>query len=147
MRSKANSRTGQSPLFTETIGTPRNSIRCLPASINNERISNQTTEGHDEGIPLKILVFVFFSYFFLGSKENKIADLLKTVIEQNNQILNWIRKQDRPIDNNTCALLPDDVGVDFPLKTEQDLQLLESYIDNKNNFVCLVCIVASSKYL
>lgn len=56
-----NTPTRQRPLFNETIiGTPPNSIRCLPASINNETISKQTIEGHDEGISLKIVILFYF---------------------------------------------------------------------------------------
>lgn len=56
-----------------------------------------------------------------------------------NQVLEWIRKQDRG-GNNTYTALPDDIGVDLPLKSENDLEKLEVYIAEKNNFLALVCI-------
>lgn len=82
--------------------------------------------------------FQFLNFLFTGEKQ--IADLLKTTREQNNQILGWIRKQDSVRKTTYCAL-PDDMGVDLPLKSEQDLQQLEEYIADKNNFLALVCIL------
>ncbi|KAK9693881.1 protein of unknown function (DUF4806) [Popillia japonica] len=110
-----------SPRFVgNTDATPQSNIR-RPTAIprTRETLTPQTIEEN------------------CGPRDNKfICDSLKTLKEQMNQVLEWIRKQDRG-GNNTYTALPDDIGVDLPLKSENDLEKLEVYIAEKNNFLAL----------
>ncbi|KAK4882874.1 hypothetical protein RN001_006193 [Aquatica leii] len=68
---------------------------------------------------------------------DNITNSLKTIIEQNNQVLEWIRKQNRTPNNAINNTLPEDIEVQFPLKHEDDIQKLEERLEKKNNWLAL----------
>lgn len=64
--------------------------------------------------------------------------MLATIVEQNNQILSWMRQQNEFNTNNlknTDLELP----VQFPLHQEDELKSLETHLENDNNLTELVC--------
>lgn len=73
------------------------------------------------------------------AQENITLTLLKTIKEQNNQILEWIRNQDRAGGfRNENTNVPEDIGILFPINTEQDLEILEDYLKIKANSTAFV---------
>ncbi|KAJ8939051.1 hypothetical protein NQ318_007682, partial [Aromia moschata] len=68
--------------------------------------------------------------------ENKALALLLTIREQNNQILAWIREQNKNKGYNV-TMLPDDLDVQLPLKTNDELERFGIYFSDKNNSTAL----------
>lgn len=54
--------------------------------------------------------------------------------QQNKRILNILEKQESAINQK----LPDDVPVHFPIKTEENLTLLEKYLASSDNVKAIV---------
>lgn len=83
---------------------------------------------------LKYLVFKsFYNFFYTGLKILKEVLFIK---EQNKGILEALNNRG----TGTLRKLPEDIPVDLPLRTETDLSMLETYLENKTKLNELVSI-------
>lgn len=65
--------------------------------------------------------------------EEQILPLLYQIKEQNNEILNFLRKYYSRT-NTLLRTLPDDIPVQLPLNTKEYLDIFENYLENQDNF-------------
>lgn len=65
--------------------------------------------------------------------EEQILPLLYEIKEQNNEIPNFQRKYYSRT-NTLLRTLPDDIPVQLPLNTKEDLDIFENYLENQDNF-------------
>lgn len=67
-----------------------------------------------------------------GAIGNKMLNILITIKEQNNQILAHIRNTQQARSVVTFTL-PENLPLHLPLKTSEDVNLLEEYINDETN--------------
>ncbi|KAK5648044.1 hypothetical protein RI129_002936 [Pyrocoelia pectoralis] len=70
------------------------------------------------------------------NQNDNIIHLLKAIREQNNQILNWIQKQNKVHHNSNGNYA-------LPLKTRDDVEKFEKYLEDKNNCLAVTSYLSS----
>ncbi|XP_056635961.1 uncharacterized protein LOC130901655 [Diorhabda carinulata] len=113
-------------------GSASNQSFCQAAVSNSSPYNPSTSKATDVQSNIRAVVESNGA-----NTQDDVITLLKTIREQNNQILQWIRKQDRSGNHASNTDLPDDIGVQFPLNSQEDITKLETYLSEKNNCLAL----------
>ncbi|XP_057671245.1 uncharacterized protein LOC130902975 [Diorhabda carinulata] len=117
-------------------GSASNQSFCQAAVSNSSPYNPSTSKATDVQSNIRAVVESNGA-----NTQDDVITLLKTIREQNNQILQWIRKQDRSGNHASNTDLPDDIGVQFPLNSQEDITKLETYLSEKNNCLALVGVL------
>lgn len=64
--------------------------------------------------------------------DSQVLTLLATIKEQNTEILNFLRRESRAI-TTSGNILPENIPVQLPIKTEAELTALEEFLEEKVN--------------
>ncbi|XP_056631476.1 uncharacterized protein LOC130441716 [Diorhabda sublineata] len=113
-------------------GSASNQSFCQAAVSNSSPYNPSTSKATDVQSNIRAVVESNGA-----NTQDDVITLLKTIREQNNQILQWIRKQDRSGNHASNTDLPDDIGVQFPLNSQEDITKLVTYLSEKNNCLAL----------
>ncbi|KAK4878003.1 hypothetical protein RN001_010509 [Aquatica leii] len=126
--------------------TPKSTNSCYPATATNSahhlEVSQARTSYERPG-NISFEQSSLQKQLEESSFQIKLFKQLKFIQEQNSQILAIVKKHPPSAILPKINILPDNLPCDFPIKNQENLQELEVYLLDNQNFSCLVAYLAA----
>ncbi|KAK4880332.1 hypothetical protein RN001_008478 [Aquatica leii] len=128
-----------------TCSTPKSNL-CYPATSTNLEHSlevSQARTSYESPGNISFEQSSLQKQLEESSFQIKLFKQLKFIQEQNSQILAIVKKHPPSAILPKINILPENLPCDFPIKNQENLQELEVYLLDNQNFSCLVAYLAA----